>query len=354
MNSSESSELTQVRGPSPRDGDISFWEVLAVLVRGRRRIAAFALLAGGVAVGVGLVLPRSWEVQASFRPQGAEMGLGQLSSLASQFGVSIPGNSEGDSPEFYQELIRSRAILERVALRYFTGVLADSARLESILELDDSDLAVRTAEAITWLGEEAIATSVGRETGIVTLTVTTQWPQLSAQLAHAILEELNRFNTETRRSQAAAERGFAQERREAARSDLTSAEGALKAFLVENRSFDNSPALRFEHDRLQREVQMRQQIYTTLSEAYEQARISEVRDTPVITVLQAPYLPPEPEGRGLVLKLVLGVVLGGMLGVAVVFLGQLGAPARAEERRAYDEVKAFWSALRAGRIGEFF
>lgn len=353
MNASQESAGPEEHGAQAREEQVSIWEVLAVFVRRRRGITGLSVLAGILAVAIGFVLPQVWEVEATFRPQGADVGLGQLSSLASQFGVNLPGKGEVDSPQFYQELVHSRTILDRVAQRSFAGVLDSSARLHEILALEDPDPGVLQANAIKWLRDEAIVATVGRETGIISLTVKTRWPQLSFQLAEAVLEEVDRFNSETRRSRAAAERAFAEQRREAVRTDLLKAEGELRAFLVENRSFDNSPALRFEHDRLQREVQMRQQIYTSLSQAYEEARISEVRDTPVITVLQAPYVPPEPEGRGLLLKLVMGVVLGGMLGVVMALVAELGAPSRPEVQGAYEEVREFFAAIRSGRVRDF-
>ncbi len=44
----------------------------------------------------------------------------------------------------------------------------------------------------------------------------------------------------------------------------------------------------FEHDRLERPVSMRQELVTAMAQAYEQARVDEVRNTPVITVIDQP------------------------------------------------------------------
>ena len=87
-----------------------------------------------------------------------------------------------------------------------------------------------------------------------------------------------------------------------------------------------------------------QDVLTTLVQAYEQARISEVRDTPVITVLQAPFLPPGPDDRRLLLSAALGIVLGGMAGIVFAFLIEAfgrpsqGDPAREDFQRTWDGV----------------
>ena len=93
----------------------------------------------------------------------------------------------------------------------------------------------------------------------------------------------------------------------------------MQDFMQANRQWDNSPDLQFQHDRLQRDITLRQQVYTTLVQSFEQARIAEVRDTPVITVLQEPFFPPPDDDR-LLLVGALGVVLGGLAGIVLAFV----------------------------------
>jgi uncharacterized protein involved in exopolysaccharide biosynthesis len=116
-------------------------------------------------------------------------------------------------------------------------------------------------------------------------------------------------------------------------------------FLEANRQWQDSPLLQFRHDGLQRKVTLRQTVLTTLVQSYEQARISEVRDTPVITVLQAPFLPPGPDPRRRVLSAALGIVLGGMAGIVFAFLVEAfrrpseGDPAREDFQQTWDGLK---------------
>ena len=70
------------------------------------------------------------------------------------------------------------------------------------------------------------------------------------------------------------------------------------------------PELNFQQERLQRQVQLQQQLYTTLSQSFEQAKIEEVRDTPVITVVEPPEAPVRPDPRGLVRNAFLTIILG--------------------------------------------
>jgi uncharacterized protein involved in exopolysaccharide biosynthesis len=152
------------------------------------------------------------------------------------------------------------------------------------------------------------------------------------------------FNLTTRQSQAATERAFVEARVHAAEVELDTAEDALRAFLEANRDFSNSPMLQFQFEGLTRDVGLRQSVLTTLVQSYEQARISEVRDTPVITVLQAPYLPPGPDERRFLLVAALGIVLGGVMGVVLAFLVEAYRnPARNDPAR--EDFQRTWDAL---------
>ena len=172
-------------------------------------------------------------------------------------------------------------------------------------------------ETLRVLRRDVISSAVAtRTTGMVTVNVRTESPVVSMRIAERLLEGLNRFNLVTRQSQAGEERRFTEARYEAARLSLREAENKLQQWLQENRQYSNSPQLTFERDRLQSQVSLRQQVFQTLAQQYEDARIKEVRDTPVITVIERPMLParPDPQLRAWILLLsVTAGTLGGIL-----------------------------------------
>jgi uncharacterized protein involved in exopolysaccharide biosynthesis len=325
------------------DDEISLWEVLAVLVRRRGTIVLSTVAVAALAVAFTLLRSDRFTSTAAFRPQGSEASSSQLMALASQFGVSVPtGSAEEASPAFYAELLTSRQILARLAGERFDVAGEGSTKLADLLEIEKDTEELREEAVIDWLREAALSVSTARETGTVTVAVETKWPDLSQAIASRLLEEITQFNLNTRQSQAAAERQFISARVDSARAELLGAEGALQRFLEANRQWENSPLLSFQHDRLQREVTMKNSVLTTLVQSHEQARIQEVRDTPVITVLQAPFVPPGPDERRLLLAIALGIVLGGMAGVVLAFLVEafrrpaVGDPAREDFQRSWD------------------
>ena len=311
------------------DDEISLWEVLAVLLRRRGTIVLTTLLVAGAAATYAQLRALRYTSAAVFRPQGTEVPGGQLMALASQFGVSVPGGGEEASPAFYAELLTSRALLLLLASETYEVEGEGAVLLRDLLEIEEESEAERDEEVIDWLREEAVSVSTGRETGTVTLSVTTEWPDLSRAIAALLVAELQRFNLETRQSQAAEERRFIESRVEQARADLRVAEDSLRVFLEQNRQWENSPLLRFRQEAMAREVTLRSSVLNTLVQSFIEARISEVRDTPVITVLQEPFLPPRHDPRQRVLIGLLGVVLGGMLGIVLAFVVEaFAAPER--------------------------
>ncbi len=263
-------------------------------------------------------------------------------ALASQFGVNVPTGGEELSPAFYAELLTSREILAQVTSRPYQVEGLGRVLLKDLVEIEEDTEPLRDEATIEWFRDNALSVSTGRETGTVSVSVTTEWPDLSQAIAAALLDEVSRFNLNTRKSQATSERAFIEARVHEAEADLGVAEDSLRVFLEANRQWQNSPLLAFRHDGLQRQLTLRQSVLTTLVQSYEQARISEVRDTPVITVLQAPFLPPGPDERRLVLSAALGIVLGGMAGIVFAFLIEAfrrpsaGDPAREDFQETWD------------------
>ena len=326
------------------EDEISLWEVMGVLVRRRGTIMVFTLSVSALAAVYAQVQPLTYTTSAAFRPQGSEQGgNSQLAALAGQLGVNVGGGvADEASPQFYQELLVSREILTSVSDEPFAVHEVGILKLKDLLEIDEDSEALRDEEVLEWLRTEAVSVSTGRETGTVTISVKTEWPDLSVKIAEELLTEVALFNMDTRQSQAASERVFIETRVEEAEANLEEAEANLRSFLETNRQWENSPMLTFQHDGLRREVGLRQSVLTTMVQSYEQARITEVRDTPVITVLQSPFFPPLNDPRRLVFMTVLGAMIGGMIGIMLAFVSEAirrprtGDPARAEFEESWD------------------
>jgi uncharacterized protein involved in exopolysaccharide biosynthesis len=154
------------------------------------------------------------------------------------------------------------------------------------------------------------------ETGVVQLELRMRDPRLALLVVQRIVAQMSDFNLARRRQRAASERVFLEERLQQLEEELRTAERRHESFLERNREYRNAPDLTFENTRLAREVDMRQAVYTSFAQAYEQARVDEVRNTPVLTLVERPVLPAEPAPRQLLLKVALALSLSLFIAVA--------------------------------------
>ncbi|MDP2529451.1 MAG: GNVR domain-containing protein [Candidatus Palauibacterales bacterium] len=345
-------------GPAASRAALTPLEAANVLLRHWRLVVGVPLALAFVVGLVGLLRPREYTSGASFMPNQGSSNNSALAGIAAQFGVNI-GAQAGNSPEFYADLLNSHdllrsAVLSRYASSRGGAAAADSGAASStgwrdlvqIWEVSAGDSARSVEKAITLLGRR-MTVGVRSQTGVVEVAVHTRDPSLSRQITSRLIDLVNTFNLETRQSQAGAQRKFIEGRLQVSRRQLLQSEDSLQAFLEHNRSYQNSPELQFEESRLQRHVDLRQQVYTSLAQSYEQARIDEVRTTPVITVVDPPELPARPDRRHLFLYVGIALVLGGIVGIVLAFAASYLERAREMDPGEFDEFKAGWRSMLA-------
>jgi uncharacterized protein involved in exopolysaccharide biosynthesis len=312
--------------------------LLSVLLRHRLLVAGVALACSGGAILYALLQPRSYTATSSFMPQTSR-GAGALSGLAAQLGFQLPAAVAGEqSPAFYADLLESRELLgaavdTRYEFRSDTGMVSGTLIEVQRVRGRPATRRERTIAAL----KRSVKPSVAQQSGVVKLEVTAHHAALAQRINQRLLDLVNRFNLESRQSQAGAERRFTEQRLAEVKSDLRETEDRLQDFLQRNRDFKSSPLLTFAQLRLQREVERQQQLYVVLTQAYEQARIEEVRDTPVITIIERPEVPVLPEPRGLLIQGVLGLLIGGLLGGLLAFGREFLARSRQEDPLDFEE-----------------
>jgi uncharacterized protein involved in exopolysaccharide biosynthesis len=101
--------------------------------------------------------------------------------------------------------------------------------------------------------------------------------------------------------------------------------------------------LLFQHDRLQRAVTMRQDVYTSLVQALDNARLDEMRNTPLLTVLETPRARANPDRRYLLLKGALALLLGGILGAGLALGRQGFRRAAVANPEVAEQVRSYWA-----------
>jgi uncharacterized protein involved in exopolysaccharide biosynthesis len=303
------------------DPELSLREVLRVLLQYWRTIAMMSVSAAILVAIIVFSSPRTFTSTASFYPE-SRSGSGGISTLSQQFGINLPGSDAGRSLQFYVALVGSREILSRLvtdSLSLTTSRGKMTKIVADLLGVRQESLAERVEDGVERL-RLIIKPIPNLTTGIVRVDVTTQSPSLSQALAARTIDLINDFNLQKRQSQGASEARFAEGRLAEMTASLRAAEAQLQDFEQRNAEYLRSPQLRIEHQRLESNLGAKQMLHTTLTQSYEQARMEEVRDTPVITLLERPVVPIRPNSRHVTQRLLFGLIVGAMVGVFLAFV----------------------------------
>src|SRR6266581_5165029 len=318
---------------------------LTPLVRAWRPALAVPLLAGVLMAAISLLLPPTYTASTTFVPAAAgslPTLPGGFTSLATQFGINIAG-SNSLSPDFFAEVLTSRELLRATLLSEFDDPLRPESK-RTLLDILDSHYYTdqhRISEGIRQL-ERDVSQRVDRRTGIVTLNVKGRPPALVAAVANRMVALLNKFNLERLQYQSRERRRFASERRDQAEQELREAEAAHLRFLQSNRRYADSPLLSFEENRLTRQVQLRQEVFQTLTREYEEARIAEVRDTPLLTIIDPAVAPQRRSFPPRKLIVLLAMLAAGLTAVALAYFTEYQRAARLEDGSQYRHFVQAW------------
>jgi len=308
-------------------GPLTFPALLAgTLARWRTAVAvAFGTVLFTLALA--LLIAPSYRATASFVTTDAEIGMRAggladlasspgISGIASQFGLGGPRDAS-ESPAFYAQLLASRELLTRLLASSFpdprTAAPGDSATLLALLQIRAAD-PERAVETAVKLLRRKMRVTVDMKTNFVILTVDARWSPLAADVANRAMALVSAFNKEQRVSRARARRDFLETRVAAALGELRATEDSQRLFYERNRSWENSPGLLVGERRVRRQVETANSLYLSLRQQYETARIDEVNNTPVITVVDQAVPPRRREWPRLGLMLVAATVLGLGLG----------------------------------------
>jgi uncharacterized protein involved in exopolysaccharide biosynthesis len=276
----------------------------------------WTLLGAGAGVAIALLLPPYYTASASFIAQGSSASMlpGALQGLAASVGLA---SAKDYSPQFYADLFQSQPVISAVLGRRYAVPASPRTDLRTYYEIEDiagRDSATRLDNASRHL-RRRIAARADVRTNIITVSVTARYPELSRDLTRVMLEALDSMNVSFRQEQSRELREFFETRVSDAQRALDSAETVLRQFLERNRAIQNSPLLTFEQMRLTRGADLKRTVYTTVLQQFEEARIQEARNVPVLTVLTPPAAPIRKAGPPRRLIVATAMLLGLLLAV---------------------------------------
>ena len=273
--------------PDDSPFSIDIVESIAAIWKQRKVIAYFVGACTVLSIAVSLLLPEYYKSTATILPETDKSklsSLGGLSDLASLAGVNVGG--EGSLAKLYPTILKSEAVLGNVILaRYMTNKFKDSVDLIQYWEIAEKKPGSAFFDALTSL-RKRLDVAIDAKTSVITVSIETTDKQLSADVLNNLLANLDKFVRTKRTTNASEQRKFIEARLDEVKEDLSRSENRLKEFRETNVQV-RSPQLQLDEGRLLREVQINSTIFMELKKQYEIVKIEEVKNLPVVNVLDS-------------------------------------------------------------------
>lgn len=216
--------------------------------------------------------------------------------MSSRMGTLVGGGvirsfEDNVTSEYYMELLKSDGFLERIAGKKFKsaemGGDTDLAGYYKVKGASETEKKARTVDALS----KKLGVSVDRITKVVSLSYSTNEPELSAAIVNAIIDELIIYNQDIRGSKAKQNREFIQSQLTDNQNLLNKAEKEYSDFLRRNVKIAGLPDLEVERDRLKRAVTVQAEVYITIKKQLELAIIEEQEKKSSIEIIKRAAVP---------------------------------------------------------------
>ncbi len=133
--------------------------------------------------------------------------------------------------------------------------------------------------------------SEDKATGLIMISTTFQDPNVSAGVANFIGRQVETYIQKENSAQSTKEKLFISDRLSIVKKELEISELELKDFKERNRGYEDSPELFMKYSRFFREVEAKKEVYLTLQQQLELARIEEVKQSPILHILDSAVPP---------------------------------------------------------------
>lgn len=283
LQSSKSVSLQAFDRPSAEP--VSAREVLIRLWAHRRLLAGSTVIAGVLAAAIALALPDQYTARATILPDAqSNVSAAGLSQLAASFGFAV-GRVGNGLTELYPTMLTSDRILAPVMYQRLQTRSGNLQSLVQFWELDKVDSARAYERALRRFRDKTLTVGADRRTLVVSIRVTLRDPSFAANVANAMVAQMDSFVRQFQRALAADRVRWIETRLTQVLADLERSEKTLKDFRVRNRLIASSPQLQLQEQQLMRDVETNSTIYVELKRQLEIAKIDEVKNIPVIQVL---------------------------------------------------------------------
>lgn len=253
--------------------------LLTPLIEKRRQIVLGAVVLTLLVGVVAFVQPRKYKAELSLTPVVNNRSSSTLGGIAALAGATLPQGYQL-TPARMVELIKSRAVLAGVGLSQIKPDGSERIIDRVLVEKYDRNDAEEVAKHVGKL----LTTTTNKETGTIDVAIQHPDSALARLIASRVVDSASQIFVRTSRAQAQQLRIAQEARVQNAASALTSAEERLRQFSDQNRVAPAYSVAGVERERLNREINFAQQVYTQAATDREAAYAHELEATPTVVV----------------------------------------------------------------------
>ena len=333
-------ENTNTNTPTTNNSDeINLIDVFLKLWHFRKFIIFFTLGIAVVAVIYSLLAEPQYEASVKLYKETSEGQSSRIQGLAAQFGMG--GAIQGGEQFSIEDLLDSRNINKRILYKKWdTEAWEDSVNLIKYWEIEGETEEEKMFKALETI-KDKISTSKNEETGLLTIKVMMAEPKLSAEVANYVTDIISDYVQTERQTTTQNNLNYLEDRLATVKQELKKAEEKLKRFRERNRVISESPELQMQQARLQRKVNIKQQVYLTLEKEREMTEVELVKETPVINVLDEAVKPEQRAKPKRKLIVIVGTFAGFFLSILLVVLRYVWVYVRGEVRNRGESLRLF-------------
>ncbi len=321
-----------------QDDEIDLKVLFSVLWSNRKLIIKITGIITVLGVIYSLISTPQYLSTISMYPSYSDGGssLSQLQGVASSFGIDVGGT---ETAFHVPDIVGSRRLKTRIIEKKwdsseFTSKISlitywkindrgislnPMYWVKSLLSDEDVDPYPDWLESALEIISERISVSE-EKSGLVVVKVWMEEAKLASDIANYIYNEIVDYTTTVHNAQAKLNTEFIHERQNEVKIALSSSEETLKLFRERNRNIVGSPQLQLELGRLMRDVDIQTEVFITLQQQYELARIEEVKEMPSVVILDSakPAIEKDKPKRKLIV--ILSFLLGGIFSLGTVLI----------------------------------
>ena len=310
----------------------TFHDIYLIIRNNLSFVSKISLLCLALGIAYTLFTTKYYESYISIYPANEPDGMGNIMGVSSVLGLDLGQNpnSAFHIPDVINSIRLKRDIVNNKwdskkfnnkvnLIEYWDLKVESEGFLNSIFGNDEENDYGRIAEQNAILKLENNLYVFEEESGLIKIRVLMEEAQLASDISNYISNFLVQYIGTELKLKSTQYRQFLENRLVEVEQQLKSAESDLTSFRNSNPIAKDTPSLQNLRGQLIRNLEVEQQVYLTLRTQYEIARADELKEQPVLNILDVGFPSTNPYWPKNLLIYVISLFVGFMVSIMILF-----------------------------------